>query len=96
MITHIVFFKMADRNQESVEKVRDVLLNMKGKIECLKYIEVGVDVLHSQRSFDVALITKFDSMEDLDAYQIHPVHVGVKEFMKTAAESSVTVDYISE
>ncbi|MNE84744.1 Stress responsive A/B Barrel Domain protein [compost metagenome] len=68
---------------------------MEGKIDVLKSIEVGVDVLHSERSYDIALITKFDSMEALDAYQVHPVHQKVIEHMSQVREASVAVDFES-
>jgi hypothetical protein len=96
MITHIVFFKLKDRSRQSVGKARDVLLGMKGKIPQLRHLEVGVDVLHSQRSFDIALVAKFDSLEELDAYQKHPVHVEVAEYMTSVRKFAVAVDYESE
>jgi len=93
MITHIVLFKLIDRRD--AQKARDVMVGMKGKIPQLRHLEVGVDVLHSERSYDLALVTKFDSMEDLKAYQAHPVHVEVQKYMTSVRESSVTVDYES-
>ncbi len=93
MITHIVFFKLKDQSPRSVGKAKDILLNMKGKIPQLRHLEVGIDVLHSQRSFDIALVTNFDSLEELQAYQKHPVHVEVLKYMTSVRESSVTVDY---
>lgn len=95
MITHIVFFKLKDNSSEQVEVTAQVLRDMEGQIEQLKYIEVGVDIIHSARSYDIALITKFDSMADLDAYQVHPVHKQVIEHMNNVRESSVAVDYES-
>lgn len=72
MITHVVFFKLKDRSPESVEQARAKLQNMEGKISELLHIEVGADVIHSERSYDLALITKFNSLEDLKAYNVHP------------------------
>ncbi|MEF2247804.1 MULTISPECIES: Dabb family protein [unclassified Paenibacillus] len=95
MLTHIVFFKLKDNSPESVERTAQVLRDMEGKIDQLKYIEVGIDVLHSDRSYDIALITKFDSMEALDAYQVHPVHQAVIEHMKQVREASASVDFVS-
>lgn len=95
MITHIVLFKLKDRSRGSVEKAKDVLLGMKGSIPQLRHLEVGNDVLHSQRSFDIALVTKFDSLEELDAYQKHPVHVEVAKYMTSVRKYSVSVDYES-
>lgn len=91
MITHIVLFKLIDRRD--AQKARDVMVGMKGKIPQLRHLDVGVDVLHSERSYDLALVTKFDSMEDMKAYQAHPVHVEVLKYMTSVRESSVTVDY---
>ncbi len=96
MLTHIVLFKLKDRSQRSLEKAMDVLLGMKSSIPQLRHLEVGSDVLHSQRSFDIALVTKFDSLEDLDAYQKHPVHVEVAKYMTSVRKYSVAVDYESK
>ncbi|ULL15746.1 Dabb family protein [Paenibacillus sp. H1-7] len=96
MLTHIVFFKLKDRSPESIQATVDVLENMDGKIPVLKYIEVGTDVLHSERSYDIALITKFDSLEDLSVYDNHPIHVEVKAHMKQVLDgTSVCVDFVS-
>lgn len=95
MITHIVFFKLKDRSAESVQRTAQVLRDMEGKIEQLRHLEVGVDILHTERSYDIALVTKFDSLADLDAYQVHPVHQKVIEHMSQVRESAVAVDYES-
>mgnify|MGYP001277033684 FL=1 len=95
MITHVVLFRLKDRSPASVEATARVLRDMDGKIEQLRGLEVGVDRLRSPRSYDIALIAKFDSMEDLNAYQVHPVHRKVVEHMQQAAEASVSVDYES-
>lgn len=94
MLTHIVLFKLKD--SRNAQKARDVLLGMKGKIPQLRDIEAGIDVLHSERSYDLALVTKFDSLDDLKAYQAHPVHVEVLKYMMAVRETSVTVDYESD
>lgn len=96
MITHVVLFKLKDRSPQSIEKARDLLTGMNGKIPFLRYLEVGIDVLHSERSYDIALITRFDSMDDLAAYQAHPVHVKVSEYIMSAKESSIVVDFKSD
>lgn len=95
MITHIVFFKLKDRSAESIEVTAKVLRNMEGKIDALRHLEVGKDVLHSERSYDIALVTKFDSMEGLQAYQVHPEHKKVIEHIAMVREASVSVDYES-
>ena len=96
MITHIVVFKLADPSAESLAVTRDKLLSMQGKIDLLRHLEVGLDVIRSERSHDIALVTKFDSLADLQAYQVHPYHAGeVVPHMKQVCSSIVAVDYES-
>ncbi|MCB2293431.1 Dabb family protein [Clostridium algoriphilum] len=94
MFTHIVFFKL--KNIEQATEAKNILLSMEGKIQQLKGLEVGVDVLHSERSYDLALITKFDSLEDINSYAVSEYHVNsVLKYLKPMLESSKTVDYES-
>jgi hypothetical protein len=94
MFTHIIFFKLNDPTPENVEKAKNILLNMEGKIPQLRYLEVGVDEIHSERSSDLVLITKFDSREEMDEYQVHPFHVNeVLKNLKPMLKSSAAVDY---
>lgn len=96
MLTHVVLFKLKDRSLESVQATAEVLKNMEGKITVLQSIEVGTDVLHSGRSYDIALITRFHSMDDLNAYDTHPVHEAVKAHMKQVLDgTSICVDFES-
>jgi len=92
MFTHIVFFKL--KNKDEVASARNILLSMEGKIPQLKELEVGVDVMHTERSYDLALITKFDSLEDMKTYAVSEYHVNsVLKYIKPMLESSKTVDY---
>jgi hypothetical protein len=94
MFTHIVFFKFKNRN-DSNEAGR-ILLSMEGNIPELRSLEVGIDVLHTERSYDLSLITKFDSLEDMKAYAVHEYHVNeVLKYLKPMIETSKVVDFIS-
>lgn len=94
MITHIVLFKLKEPTAENMALAKEKLLSMDGKIPMLQQLEVGIDVIRSERSYDVALYTKFASMEDLQAYQVHPYHAGeVVPFMKANCTASVAADY---
>lgn len=96
MLTHIVFFKLKQKDTESVEKAKNTLKSMEGKIAVLKSIQVGVNVVYSARAYDIALVTTFDSLEDMEAYQIHPVHANeVQAVMKPNIEATASVDFIS-
>ena len=97
MIIHMVLFKLTDRSPANIEQTRELLLSMNGKIPLLRHLEVGEDVIHSERSYDLALVTKFDSLDDLRAYQIHPYHASqVLPHTQNVSSSVVTVDYESK
>ena len=95
MLKHIVCFKLKDNSLENCEKAKEVLLSMQGNVEMLRDIRVGIDVLHSERSYDLILETVLDDMDALEAYQQHPYHVSVvKKHMHAVRETSVAIDYI--
>lgn len=94
MFTHIVLFKLKDSTKENMEKAKAILSSMEGKIQELKYLEVGVDIIRSERSYDIALITRFNNKEDMDEYQVSEYHVNhVIKDLKPLLESSVALDY---
>ena len=94
MIRHIVMFKIKDEFKDEIPQLVKNFYGMKGKIEGMVNLEAGADFLHSDRSYDVALITEFDSREAFDAYQNHPVHLPVKKRMGEVRISSVACDYV--
>lgn len=95
MLTHIVLFKLKDNSPEQVRILRDKLCGLEGKIPELLHIEAGIDVVRSERSYDLALVTKFRSLDDMKAYQVHPAHQEVLQYINTVKESVIAVDYES-
>jgi len=91
MVKHIVLFKI--KNKEDIQKAVAALKSMSGKIDGLIDLEVGVDFLHSERSYDIALITTHTDKAAFDFYQAHAVHKPVKKLMHEIRESSVAVDF---
>ena len=94
MIRHIVCFKLKNPTPEALNEAKAVLLSMKGNVEEILEIEVGVDFLHSERSYDLILQVTLADSAALDSYQSHPYHVSVvKKHMHAVRETSVAVDY---
>ena len=92
MIKHVVCFKLNEG--ESPEKAKEVLLGMKGNVPMLRGIEVGVDCLHSARSYDVILMVLLDDMKALSDYQQDKYHVEVvKKHMHAVTKTSVAIDF---
>ena len=94
MITHIVFFTFKEKNKRlNILKAKQMIEDLRGKIDFIKAIEVGVNFDEASRAMDMSLYSKFDSVEDLGAYTIHPEHLKVVEFIKSVTVFSKVVDY---
>jgi hypothetical protein len=98
MINHVVLFKLKDyesdsRKQTEISKIEDALLGLLGKIDELKYIEVGVNYDLAAKSYDICLITHFESLDGLEVYRIHPEHLKVAELIGQHAVERAAVDY---
>ena len=94
MIKHIVCFKLKDNSEEQCKRAADILLSMKDNVSLLRGIEVGIDFLHSPRSYDIILQVLLDDEKALDDYQNDEYHCSVvKKHMHAVAESSVAIDY---
>ena len=94
MFTHVVLFKLSEPTNENIKYVSDILKNMQGNIPQLKAVEVGIDELKSERSFEICLITRFNSLEEMKEYQVHPYHVNeVLAKIKPYIEVSKVADY---
>lgn len=95
MLTHIVFFKLHDRSMENKQKFRDALESMRGRIPQIRAMEIGVNVVEAARAFDVALYQKFDSLDAMQEYQMHPVHQAILPYLREHSEGTAAVDYES-
>ena len=94
MIKHILCFKLKDNSPEECNKAAEILRSMEGKVDLIRDIEVGVDFLHSERSYDIILQVVLDNAEALEKYQNDEYHCNVvKKYMHAVRESSVAIDY---
>jgi hypothetical protein len=93
MVTHLVLFKLRDPSPANLTATAAVLEEMDGKVPALESMEVGVDVVRSERSYDLALVTRFQNWEGLEAYRVHPVHGKVLTHLQRVVVSSIVVDY---
>ena len=70
-----------------------MLEGLKNKISQVKYIEVGLNYEMDAKSHDIALLSHFESVEDLDKYRIHPEHLKVVARIGEVTVSRAAVDY---
>ncbi|MFQ5576499.1 MAG: Dabb family protein [Anaerolineae bacterium] len=95
MIVHVIMFKLNDRSPENAQRAKDAFLSMQGNVPQLRHLEVGIDALHSERSYDLVMTAHFDSWDDLQAYQQDPFHNALRNSLKSHFAAMVTVDYES-
>lgn len=94
MIKHVVCFKLEDNSTKSCEKAKEILMSMKGKVDLIQDLQVGIDFLKSKRSYDIFLEVILEKVGDLELYQNDPYHVDVvKEYMHRVVCESVAVDF---
>ena len=96
MIKHIVIWKMADMPDKD-KRARDIKTNLealKGKIDYIKDIRVGLNFNESDSASDVVLETVFETREELNAYQEHPDHKAAgANYVRPYVKERRVVDY---
>jgi uncharacterized protein (DUF4213/DUF364 family) len=95
MLTHIVCWKYkAETTQKQKERHLAKLKNLPNVIPNIISFNLGFDVLHLERSFDLGLVATYADRDSLDAYTIHPEHQKVAAFGKEIAEKAISVDFM--
>ncbi len=97
MINHVVLFKLkefsTDERISVTREIKELLESLKNEIPELVHIEAGINYELPSKSYDIALISHFRSIADLDLYRIHPAHVKVAQRIGQLAETRAAVDY---
>jgi hypothetical protein len=74
-------------------KMQEKLESLKGKIEGLVSLQVGMNHNGSPDAYDVCLITEHRSWKDLQHYQDHPLHKEVAAFVGTVRKTRAVTDF---
>lgn len=96
MIVNHLLLKLKDRTSENINMAADVLRSMQGKIEPLRGLQVETDIRRGEKSYDILLVARFNSMKDFDAYLAHPVHVEVATYIAGVLDQGASVCYEEE
>lgn len=94
MIKHIVVwdFPEADKPKQ-MNAMKSLLEGLPDLIPEILSFEVGLNLVESERSRDMVLVSEFESLETLKIYAQHPEHQRVvKELNKTGAKA-IAIDY---
>ena len=94
MIRHVVMFKLRPGVSEAQ---RDEWLEMSRRvheqIDLVRAYSIGADLLHLPRSYDVAVVADFDSLDAVRAYADDPAHLSTVELSRSLSEHIASVDF---
>ncbi len=90
MIKHIVLWKFKPGTEKEQREFLEGLRGLYGVIPQIKAQEVGANCLPG--NYDAALISLFESAEDLEAYKNDPRHQAVSALCKAIRVDRVAVD----
>ena len=97
MVKHIVLFQLdpemeAGRKAEVMEAFKRGIEALPTEIPFIRKIEVGLNA-NPAESFDIALYSEFDTMDDVRASSVHPKHVAGAALLKDCKKARSCVDY---
>ena len=90
MIRHVVLMKLTDPADAAETKAR--LEALPAAIPQIRSLEVGIDVLRTDASYDLSLVTTHDSTTTLQEYQDHPVHQEFRTWIGPRLTARAVVD----
>jgi hypothetical protein len=98
MFKHIVMWRLLDTaggrsRAENARLIKERYEELANMLDGLERLEVGIDVLHTPDSADVALYTEFTSRADYDAYYDHPAHKALAAFIQGVRAERIVIDY---
>ena len=94
MLTHIVLFKFKpETTDEETARLEAGLKGLPALIGDIREFRVGRDVIRSERSYDLGLVSAFDDLAALQRYQVHPAHQQVVTLVKAFCAGVVAVDF---
>jgi hypothetical protein len=96
-VRHIVMWRLrgetAEERTAARLKVKDAFEGLKGLIQGLNHIEVGLDMSEVDYACDVVLVSEFADSAALKAYATHPEHLRVREELGDLRIGRFQVDY---
>ncbi|MDR0893410.1 MAG: Dabb family protein [Mediterranea sp.] len=97
MVKHIVLFKLKESIPDAEKQAlglqfKAAIEALPAKIPAIRKIEVGLNI-NPGESWNIALYSEFDTLEDVKFYSTHPDHVAAGKILADAKENRACVDY---
>ena len=93
MLRHMVFFKSKFPSDAPLIELKERLQSMVGQVKDIISLEIGLDIVHSERSYDAALTITVENEEALGRYAADPYHQEIMLWIKEQEFETKVVDY---
>ena len=94
MLQHYVLIKFQEStSDEHIAEFCRRMLALRTSIASIEHLEIGRDILHDARSWDLILIMRFASTGVLRSYQQHPEHQKLMAFNQPFVADVASVDF---
>ena len=97
MIRHIVSWKLKAETEDAkavaAEEISSALTGLVGRIPEIVSLTVARNIAYPEKNFDVVLIADFETLDGLDAYQVHPEHIKAAGVVGAHVSARAAVDF---
>ena len=97
MIRHIVSWKLrADDEPEkaiAAAEIAAALTGLVGVIPEIVTLSVSRNIAYADKNHDVVLVADFETLDGLDAYQVHPEHIKAAGVVGARVVARASVDF---
>ncbi len=92
MVKHIVMWKFKEGTEEKQNEFLTGLKGLMGVIPEIKSLTASKNS-NPKANYDAVLITEFETMDDLNKYQVDPRHTAVASICREIATDRAAVDF---
>ena len=96
MIRHIVSWKLTAEDEpakaQAAGEIAAALEGLVGTIPEIVTLKVSRNVAYADKNHDVVLVADFETLDGLDAYQVHPEHIKAAGVVGARVSARACVD----
>lgn len=94
VINHYILIKYKrDTPREHIERFCQKMLALGEELPTVKKLEMGLDIVHDDRSWDLLISMQLSSIDTLRDYQAHPSHKAVIAFNHPYVDDVASIDF---
>ena len=97
MIRHIVSWKLKAEDEPgkalAASEIAAALTGLTAHIPEIVSLSVSRNIAYADKNHDVVLIADFETLDGLDAYQVHPEHIKAAGVVGARVNARASVDF---